>query len=74
MMYQEISNRKDICYLYTQKLIKDGVVTHEQAKEIWDKEVANISEAYSESLKESFDIKKWSIPNYHRVVDFSKLG
>jgi 2-oxoglutarate dehydrogenase E1 component len=25
-------------------------------------------------VKESFDIKKWMIPNYHRVVDFSKLG
>lgn len=74
MMYQEIASIKNVYQLYSEKLVSQGVTTKESVQEIWDKEVANISEAYSESLNESFDIKKWSIPNYHRVVDFSKLG
>lgn len=33
-----------------------------------------MNEAYAESRGESFNIKKWRVPTYHRVVDFSDLG
>ena len=50
------------------------MVSKEGAKELWDQRLSKINEAYVESQKEAFDIKKWRIPTYHRVVDFSDLG
>ena len=41
---------------------------------MWNKRISTINEAYVESQKEHFEIKKWRIPSYYRVVDFSKLG
>ena len=40
----------------------------------WEQKWAEINEAYAESRKETFDIKKWRVPTYHRVVDYSELG
>lgn len=74
MMYQEIAKRPNIYQLYSQKLVKEGVVTNEETKSIWDKQFTHISEAYSEAYKESFDITKWQSPTYHRVIDFTELG
>jgi hypothetical protein len=36
--------------------------------------MAKLKAAYEESLKETFDIKKWKTQNYHRVVNFNDLG
>lgn len=33
-----------------------------------------LKEAYDESLKETFDMRKWKAQNYHRVVTISDLG
>lgn len=33
-----------------------------------------VKEAYDESLRETFDMRKWKAQNYHRVVTISDLG
>lgn len=33
-----------------------------------------IEEAYKESRDSNFNIDKWQVPSYHRVVDFTELG
>lgn len=74
MMYQTIAQRPPVYKLYSDKLIKEGVFSEEQVKEIWNKHFNRISQAYAESLKENFDIKNWRSPTYHRLVDYTKFG
>lgn len=74
MMYQNIGKRPTIYHIFAEKLVKEGVVSEEEVKQIWGKQLSKISEAYAESLKSTFDIKNWRIPSYHSVVDFTKLG
>ncbi len=74
MMYQTIGKRPTIYHLYAEKLVKEGVVSETEVKEIWGKQLSKLSEAYAESLKSTFDIKNWRVPTYHSVVDFTKLG
>lgn len=33
-----------------------------------------MKDAYDESLRETFDMRKWKAQNYHRVVTISDLG
>ena len=33
-----------------------------------------LTKAYNESKKSNFNIQKWQVPIYHRVVDFAALG
>lgn len=74
MMYQIIKDRPNLYNLYQERLAKEGVFTRGYIKEIWDKKYQTITEAYNESRHEKFDIKKWKVPSYHQVVDFSTLG
>jgi 2-oxoglutarate dehydrogenase E1 component len=74
MMYQTIGKRPTIYHLFAEKLIKEGVISDQEVKEIWGKQLSTISEAYAESLKSTFDIKNWRSRIYHSVVDFTKLG
>ena len=74
MMYQNIGKRPTIYHIFSEKLVKEGVISEEAVKEIWGKQLSKISEAYAESLKSTFNIKNWRIPSYHSVVDFTKLG
>lgn len=74
MMYHEIGKRPNLYKLYTDKLIHDGAFEEKQIKSLWEKQWASMNEAYAESRGESFNIKKWRVPTYHRVVDFSDLG
>jgi 2-oxoglutarate dehydrogenase complex dehydrogenase (E1) component-like enzyme len=73
-MYQTIGKRPTLYHLYSDKLIKEGVVTEQEVKDIWTRQLSKMSEAYAESLKSTFDIKVWRSPTYHSVVDFTKLG
>lgn len=36
MMYQTISKRDTIYHMYSEKLVKEGIVTEDQVKEIWN--------------------------------------
>lgn len=54
--------------------MKEGVLSEEEVKQQWTNQTLKINEAYSESLKSSFDITKWRTKTYHRVVDFTELG
>lgn len=74
MMYNEIGKRPTLYNLYTQKLIKSGVFSEQEIKSLWEQKWAELHDAYTESRHESFDIKKWRVPTYHRVVDYSDLG
>ena len=74
MMYQTIGQRSTCYHLYADKLIKEGVVTEEQVKQIWGEEVGKVSSAYAESQKSTFNISKWRMPTYHSVVDYTRLG
>ena len=74
MMYQIIKDRPNIYTLYKDRLIKEGHFTKDYIQDIWDRQYKNLSDAYNESRNEKFDIKKWHVPSYHQVVDFSGLG
>lgn len=37
MMYKVIRDRPPVYKLYTEKLMKEGSVTEDQVKELWDK-------------------------------------
>lgn len=74
MMYQTIGKRPTIYHLYAEKLVKEGVLSDQEVKDIWGSSLSRISAAYAESLKSTFDITKWRIPAYYSVVDFTKLG
>ena len=74
MMYQIIKDRPNIYTLYKDRLIKEGNFTKDYIQDIWDKQYKNLADAYNESRNEKFDIKKWHVPSYHQVVDFSELG
>ena len=74
MMYQTIGKRPTLYHLFAEKLVKEGVLSEQEVKEIWGKQLSKISEAYAESLKSTFDIKNWRSSTYHSVVDFTKLG
>ena len=41
---------------------------------MWNAEMKKLKDAYDESLRETFDMKKWKAQNYHRVVTISDLG
>ena len=51
MMYQTIGNRPTIYKLYADKLIKEGTVTEEQTKQLWNKHFNRVSEAHAETAK-----------------------
>ena len=74
MMYQEIGKRPTIYHLYADRLINEKVLTEPQVQEMWNQNFSKINEAYAESLKSTFDIKKWRSPTFHTVVDYTKLG
>ena len=74
MMYQVISKRKNLFLLYAEKLIKEGVMTQESVDALWNQEMKVLKDAYDESLRETFDMRKWKAQNYHRVVTISDLG
>lgn len=74
MMYQEIGKRPNIFNIYREKLLQAQIISEGEGKELWNKKLSKINEAYVESQKEAFEIKKWRVPSYHRVVDFSNLG
>lgn len=74
MMYNEIGKRPTLYKLYTDKLISEGIFSESEVKSIWESKMADINNAYTESRHDSFDIKKWRVPTYHRVVDYSDLG
>jgi 2-oxoglutarate dehydrogenase E1 component len=74
MMYQVIGQRKNLYELYAQKLIESKVITSEQVSQMWNGEIKKLKDAYDESLRETFDMKKWKAQNYHRVVSISDLG
>lgn len=74
MMYQVISKRKNLYQLYAEKLVKEEIVSEEKVAELWSGEIKKLKEAYDESLRETFDMRKWKAQNYHRVVTISDLG
>lgn len=74
MMYQVIGQRKNLYELYAQKLVDSKVTTSEQVSQMWNGEIKKLKDAYDESLRETFDMKKWKAQNYHRVVSISDLG
>jgi 2-oxoglutarate dehydrogenase E1 component len=73
-MYQEIGKRPNIYQLYRDKLLAEGVISDNEVKELWSQKLSKINQAYVESQKETFDIKKWRVPSYYKVVDFTNLG
>ena len=74
MMYQEIGKRPNIFNLFRDRLLKAQLLTEGESKALWNEKLSKINEAYIESQKETFNIKKWKVLSYHRVVDFSDLG
>lgn len=47
MMYQTIGKRPTIYHLYAEKLVKEGVLTEDEVKTIWTRQLSKISEAYA---------------------------
>lgn len=74
MMYQEIGKRPNIYTLYKNKLLEKGDFDEKTINALWDKEQKVLIDAYNESRNEKFDVKKWKVQSYYRVVDFSNLG
>lgn len=74
MMYQEIGKRPNIYTLYKNKLLEKGEMDEKTINALWDKEQKLLNDAYNESRNEKFDVKKWKVHSYYRVVDFSNLG
>jgi len=74
MMYQVIGKRKNLYQLYAEKLTAEGVIDENQINQLWSGEMKKLKDAYDESLRETFDMRKWKAQNYHRVVTISDLG
>lgn len=74
MMYQIIKQRPHVYELYKQQILKEGSIEKSKVQEIWDEKYQTLVDAFNESRNEKFDIKKWTVPSYHRVVDYSELG
>lgn len=51
MMYQVISQRKNLYELYAEKLTNSGVITEEQINQMWNAEMKKLKDAYDESLR-----------------------
>jgi len=74
MMYQKINEHRPIYHIYADRLIVEGVITHDEKKKLWDEKLSQFRQSYNESLSTNFDIKKWTHTTFHRVVDLSHLG
>jgi len=74
MMYQVIRQRPPVYKLYSDKLMKEGSVTEEQVKTLWDKYYTNLDNAYNETVNEKFEISKWRSTVFHSLIDYTQMG
>lgn len=74
MMYQVIRQRPPVYKLYSERLLKEGAVSEEKVKELWNNYYSKLQKAYEETVHEKFDITKWRSTIFHSLIDYSKLG
>lgn len=50
MMYQVIRQRPPVYKLYSERLLKEGAVSEDKVKELWNKYYSKLQEAYEETV------------------------
>ena len=59
LMYKKIKKHPNVLELYTKQLLEEGVLTEESNKQVRDKILNNMEEAYAKSRDQTFDQTQW---------------
>lgn len=74
LMYKKIAQMKPVAEKYENQLIKEGVLTQEEATKLKDRVKKELERGYEASKSHKFTIEEWKSEEWEGLKDVSKFG